>query len=484
MRRHFGLAVSLAAVICVGCGDDDDGGGGADASVDATVLTAALIPGGGANGGNIAGTLHVFAIDEDTDAPLVGATVRVGTTLTGTTDGTGKASFTDASLTSKQTVLVTAPNYAAATWIGINAANITIPLKPHSPLVVTPQLATVSGSITGWDTLAVPTAANHFLVAIVLPSSRRQLGDDINIDQGMRNVTVGAGTIPIGANTCVRAMFGATLVSDCNWTLKTEGGPQAHLAIIAEIDDKGTMTDADNTVEVKGYALRTGLNIAAGATVTNEALTQIATGDVANAMASFSNVPTGLAQIQGFPTLQLGAEGQFALFFAALSPTAPSALIPRLAGPLGGAHYDLIAQAQATAMDERPKSLSWQRNVNIASTIAVSSWLPPAANLTATPATRTFSHGGVTGATVMGIDLTENATVNMEKPIWTILAFDGTTSVTLPTLTPDPLPATGAKMKMKVTGIDLGSANIQNFKIDELQKTLVRLSEEDLEFTR
>ena len=100
-----GLAAA-AALAAPGCGGDGDDDGGDQPG---------LIAGGGANGGAIAGKLAVFVIDEDSNAPLSGATVRVGVnasaapTAMGTTDATGGVSLVSDLLAGKQTAPCSPP---------------------------------------------------------------------------------------------------------------------------------------------------------------------------------------------------------------------------------------------------------------------------------------------------------------------------------------------------------------------------------------
>ena len=52
--------------------------------------------------------------------------------------------------------------------------------------------------------------------------------------------------------------------------------------------------------------------------------------------------------------------------------------VPKLAGALAGAHYSLIAAGAGFADDKAtPSTLAWLHDVNVAATVALSSWLPP-----------------------------------------------------------------------------------------------------------
>ena len=106
-------------------GDDvmgDDGGPGSDGSGNGKLIAT-----GGVSNAPLGGTLHVFAVETNSSTPIANAAVQVGS-LTGTTDASGLASFNDASLTGKVNITVSATGHAAATWVGVTGANVTVPL--------------------------------------------------------------------------------------------------------------------------------------------------------------------------------------------------------------------------------------------------------------------------------------------------------------------------------------------------------------------
>ena len=100
------------------------------------------------------------------------ASVRVGDSSDSTpcvvlTDSTGLAKFEPdgcPGLKGPVTVTVSATGYAAATWIGVNGTNLTIPIRDISPPDV--ATATVSGTIAGWDSLPVPPLHHQTLALI------------------------------------------------------------------------------------------------------------------------------------------------------------------------------------------------------------------------------------------------------------------------------------------------------------------------------
>src|SRR5512134_3792937 len=83
-----------------------------------------VIPGGGISDGEIDGEVNVTIVDQD-DEPIAGATVRVGETDKETNDD-GFVTFSD--VEGPQTVVVSAADFREVVWVGVNGANVTIPL--------------------------------------------------------------------------------------------------------------------------------------------------------------------------------------------------------------------------------------------------------------------------------------------------------------------------------------------------------------------
>jgi hypothetical protein len=437
------------------------------------------IPGGGVGDGDIDGTLFVYVADEDARTVLPGATVRVGASnaaspCTATTDGTGLASFTSETcpgLKGKQTVTITATGYAPATVIGMNATNLTSTLRP----TVRPDVptATVSGTIAGWDALPDPPLG-HQLLALVGYSQAPELGDRANdIKQGTRSIAVtGLGMTDIAANICVRNV----LADDCNWTLTTRTGAQAHYAVILDADPRGTDNDdSDDVLTVIGWALKTNLTFAAGQSASGETLTIIPAADMQPLSAAFSSMPAGLTYVASYPMLNLGDAGRIPIVVPALDLQHTMTSVPKATGPLAGASYDLIAQARSTKENDVPGSLTWRRGIDVTKTATVDKWL-------ATPsvvavAAGTYSFAASAEASLHSADI--------ESPdgsrLWAVTIFDGSTSFTLPALTPDPIPAGPARLKvsaLKIPGLDLNDA-----VFDDLQDRITDLSTNAITFT-
>ena len=437
-----------------------------------------LIPGGGVGDGKITSALNVYVIDEDSGDVLSSASVRVGASsdpspCTVLTDSTGLAKFdttTCPSLKGPATITVSSAAYSPATWIGVNGANVTIQLR--ATVRATPPTATVSGTIAGWANVPVPPA-NHQTLALIGFSQTNNLGDPANdVTQGMRNVNVNGTNYPIPSNLCVIN----AAVSDCNWTLTTRIGQQTHYALIVDQYDNMTPdVKTDDTYTVTGYAMKTGLDFAANDAATGEILTMIADADMQTFTASFASLPSGMDFMGGFPALELGAEGRIPLTTPALDLTHTSTRVPKLTGALAGKSYSLIAQAQDATDVKEPSSLAWLHGVDINGTVALSSWLPPPSNISVTSGTYAFT--GVAGATVHGGEI-QNMLGNR---VWSITIFDGSTSFTLPGLTPDPIPVGTVNFQasaLQIPGTDLG-----NFKVDDIKEKIAAISSDVVMFT-
>ncbi len=465
------LVAALAAPGCGGDGDDDD------------LDQPGLIAGGGANGGAIKGALAVFVIDEDTDAPLSGATVRAGVnasatpTAMGTTDATGGVALSADALTGKQTVTVVASGYAPTTWVGVNAANLTIPVRSKTPPAVSPS-GTVMATIAGWDALPMP-AANHFTAAIVVASDDPE-HDTVGITQGTR--TVSGLPMPIAANICIKGMVQTTAISDCNLSVKTRTGKLALLAFIVDRDNRGTANDNDDVSVVTGYAVVTGLDVASGATMGGVMLSQIPATDTTSLGITLAAPPAPLTTSRAVPILDLGgasAGGRFSLGFVLADAAMPTSLVPKLVGPLSAAHYDVTAQALAPS-PSNVTSLAFQRSISLSAGVNVTSWLAPPTQLTANPGTLSFGFTAATGATVHAMNISGGG----GGSVWRLTFFDGTTAVTLPALTPDPFPAGGAPLRLDATAIEVPGLNLQRFSSKTAADTVARLASDELPFTR
>ena len=437
-----------------------------------------LIPGGGIGDGAVNGHLYVHVIDEDTRAVVGSAPVRVGasadpTPCEVTTDSTGVAAFEPdgcPDLKGPVTVTVAATGYAPVTWIGANGTNLTIPIQSKARPAI--DTATATGTIAGWADLPAP-ATNHQTLALIGASQAPDLGDRANdIPQGTRDVLVaGVLTTTIPANVCVRN----ALADDCNWRLTTRTGPQAHFAIIVDQDTKGTDAEADDTITVLRWAVKTGLTFAANDTAAGETLTMIAEADMVPFSASFASPPSGLDVIVGYPVLDLGDEGRIAIIAPLLDTTNTMTRVPKTVGPLAGATLGIIAQARDAADKVEPSTLRWLRGVDASATASVSNWLLPPSSLAASSGT--FSFAAVAGATLHGAEIRTMA----GERLWSVSIFDGSTSFTLPGLSPAPIPA--GMTRLQTSALQIPGISLTNVRLDDARDKITALSTDEITFT-
>lgn len=459
MTRYFAVGTILPVFALLGCG-------GESAIVDKINDAAPEeIVGGGIGSGAIDGKINVYAIDGATDAPIAGASVRIGeaddaSPLEGTTDAMGLVTFKDASLQGASTITVTAADHVATTWVGVNGANVTIPLGPTKPPTV--ETANVSGTIAGWDNLT--NAMNHIYIALVTYSWSGDLGDPANdIQQPM-----GMGLPP---NTCLKLPAPAP-AQPCAWKLVSRTGKQIHFAILVDVDTKGTfMDDSDDTRAFYGYAFKTGVDLKAGDNVTGEVLDMFDGGGLVDLKLTVPAPPAGMDESAAIPLLDMGEEGQIPFYFG---PEFALAKVPTLAGIFGSGRYDVIAQARVMGKPY-PQTATFMRAADVTKEVVVP-------NYQATP-TDVAGNGGVysfkpvADATIHNVKFQ----VPMGDRAWNVTLYDGRTSFSLPTLTPDPLPV--GKLNMSVEALTIPGVNVQDFEAVSARDKLTALSENGVEIT-
>jgi hypothetical protein len=473
MRKTAGGLCVALGLLGSGCG-----------SVSDARPTPTLIPGGGVGGGKISGYLNVYVTDDDTRAPIMGAAVQVGPSADPTpcqaiTDSTGLAVFAPPScpsLSGPTTITASDSGYAPSTAIGVDGANVTLSIRAFTRPSV--PSAMVSGTIAGWEALPAP-AAGHSTLAVVAASQAPDLGDPGNsLTQPTRPVAVAgtAITTAIPANACIRN----ALADDCNWQLLARTGAQAHTAIIVDDDQHGTPDDmSDDVITVIGWALQTGLNLAAGQTVLGETLTMVAASDLQPFTAAFATPPAGLPSVAAYPAINLGASGRIAAIFPPLGLSLTTTSVPKLGAAtttgLAGATYDLIAAAQASQDSSEPATLAWLHGVDASKTVSVATWLPPPTALTDTSGTYAFAP--VAGATLHSAEIKNPD----GSRAWSITLFDGSTSFTLPGVSPDPL--VSGSDTLTVSALQIPGIDLNNVTFDDAQQALTGSSSSQITFT-
>jgi hypothetical protein len=438
--------VCLGLVLAAACGggqtlgQNDAGPGG---------TPPRLIGGGGAGDGPLAGVLHVYVIDAWSRAPITAAHVRVdppdGTApLEGAVDAAGLVSFADSRLHGPVRVSATAAAFAAATWIGVDAANLTIPLEDNQGRVITP--VKVTGTIEGWDTRPAP-ADGHLVLAYVNSSHLEPLdAADNRVTQ--EKMTVAGLTLP--TNVCYALTLGTTTQSKCLWQLLTRTGKQALWAVVVDIDTKKTVDTADDTTTIVDYAFLLGLDAVLAHTYTSQVLVPVGPASLVDASVAFAAAPAGLTQVTAQPTIRLGDAGVIVLANAIYGPSSTTRKLPPLAGVLAGGEYEFVAHAQAAADAAYPQSTIWKHGASLAAPVGFGTWQAPPAALAA--AAGSYSFGPVAGATLHTVQLFGEAG-HGPAPLWNVTLLDGSQSFTLPALAPSPLP--GGSIQMGVGALTL-----------------------------
>lgn len=434
-----------------------------------------LIPGGGVSSGAIRGVLNVHVIDSRTDEAIDGAAVRVGlpaesAPLTGTTDSTGLAIFRHGSLAGPQYITVSKAGYAAASWIGANGANVTIPLDPTDPPAV--GQASVEGTIEGWDAMPAP-ASNHYRLALVLYSYTREIGAPEN--------TIAQPTVTGGlpANACIN--IGA-MSPACAWRMNVRTGQQIHYAIIVDGDSKGTLADtSDDTYVLEGYAVKADVgDITAGLTISDEVLTPLGPEDLIDFTVAFQSAPAGLDDVVALPAIDAGDKGLLLLPLPPLTPEDPSTQVPALTGAFAGGSFLTLARAIPASGEEPPSSAILQRELDGTTTVELGAWLAPPTDVQASGGT--YSYTATSGATVHIAEIYAAGDAGaLGDKAWSILLLDGSTQFTLPSLTPDALPT--GDLVLQVGAMEIPGLSLTDFQLEGLEEIVTRMSANDATFT-
>lgn len=458
MTRFFALAM-VPIFAALGCG-------GEATTVDKINDAAPEeIPGGGIGSGAVDGKINVYAIDALTEAPISGAAVRIGDAdaakpLDGMTDATGLITFKDSSLQGAQTITITAADHIASTWYGANGANVTIPLQPTKAPTI--ETANVAGTIAGWDMLVPP--ANHAYFAFISSSWSGKLGDPANdIQQPM-----GMG---LPANACIKLPAGLPSPA-CDWKLVTRTGKIMLFALIADVDTKGTIMDqSDDTRAFYGYAFKLGLDVKAGDNLTGQGLDIMDPKTLIDLKVMTPAAPAGMDQNDAITLLDMGEQGQLPLF---AGKELPITKVPPLSGIFAMGRYDVIARAGVMNVPY-PSTMNVSHGVDITAAFTPPAYQTPPSDLATNAGVYSFKPA--TGATIHSAHFE----VPMADRVWNLTFYDGRTSFSLPTLTPDPLPV--GKLIFRVEAITVPGVDLQNFDAHTAQDKLSALSENGVEIT-
>jgi hypothetical protein len=345
-----------------------------------------VIHGGGIGDGSIDGTLHVYVIDHDTEQPIQGATVEVGTKQD-TTDKTGLANF---SVSGAQTVTVSASGYRGTVWMKADGVNVTIPVTKLG--AANPDRATLSGSINNWASITVPVG--HAKAALVLYSQTDKLGDPAN------NIATGG-----MANVC-----GVANPTTCDWSVVTRTGAVTLIAVIVDIAP-------GNVQSVIGWAMKTGLQVDSGIDQSGIALDLIDAGNLENVTIDYGSPPAALTTKNAIVGYEISSDEIVQLPVVPAGSTTLLAPKPTVFAPKTTRR--LTASAQSTTMPSATSIVLVHAITG--STLTAGTWLDPPTNAMITHTGASF--GPVTGAKVHQVQWSDANGVVLE-----ITCFDDTTT--------------------------------------------------------
>jgi hypothetical protein len=438
------LAIGLAA-----CGGDSD-------------VDPELIPSGGIHDPGIDGKVHVYVIDEKTDAPLVGATVRVGT-VEGTTDATGL--FTATEVSGKQTIVVKATNYAPGVWVGVDGANVTMPMTRATTTTTNVPQAELSGTINGWTSLAQP-AAGHANVALVTYSQSKELGDDDG-----NNLPPPA----MDSNVCFYVPANPPgAIPPCNWRINARAGTIAVAAAIADYDSKLTQTMDDDTITIRSFAIKQPLTVVDGANQTGVQLDMLADGSTTSASVTFGTPPSTYTNVSGVVGVDLGDLG--VLRISQVTPTANTVVVPSLSAVTGATGYEFLGFSQEPVTDGTAgQSVVLRRGITSPSAIAAGEWLAAPTGLASDRMMLSLAPNATAKMHILEFNTSSGSGSNNRA--MSIAIFDDTTTVALPV---DFAPLPSGSLTLTATDFDAPDFNPRDFEVESLVDSINRLASESI----
>jgi len=415
------------------------GGGSSGGDVDPT-----LIPGGGIADPGLDGEANVYVIDEDTDAPIEGATVYVGS-ISGPTDASGL--FVATGVSGPQTITAVAAGHVPSTWVGVDGANVTIPLGSTAATTAIAQ-GTVTGTVAGWSTMTAPTGT-----ALVALASYSWNDDD---DDPANRIQQPTGDP--APNTCVKLPLSTT---PCLWSVLTRTGRMAMFAYIGN-------ADTSQNVEITGFAYRGNVQVSDGQTVDGVTLEVAAAGDLVAPDLTLPSAPTGTDTVEALIRMDLGADGRLLVpqTSALPLPVPKTSLFP-------GATYDLIGVAQTSAGAAGPQSLRLARGLDSVATASLSTFLalPTAIETDGT----TFSFAAVAAATIHTFTVRDTS----GDDAWAVAIFDDSVSVTRP----DAITLPQGTLTFRVQAIEIPDLDVRDFVLDDVAATVTASAVDDVTFS-
>lgn len=393
-----------------------------------------LIAGGGVSDGPVDGAINVFVIDDVTGDPIAEAEVYIGDPgsplFASITDETGLWRA-DGNFNDPETITVGADGYEDVTWFGVNASNVTIPLRRRGPTAV-PQ-AILGGTIGGWDMLPEP-ATDHLLLAGVSYGVTRLLG-------GPENQLVQSDGAVCGKSPGMPAL-------ECEWQITVPAGEVMLWVPIFDVDTRGTLTDSDDDIVTAiGYAAAGPITVQPDVYQGDIVLEQIPSADLVMADVTRAAPPADRPEANGFIGIDMGDVG--ILIAPVPLPTATSSLaVPALTGRFAGGSYVAGARARPTRDTGEPESWVFARGIDDPSSIVLGDWM-------AAPQNPFFSNAvsfePVAGAGMHVVEIrNEDGTL-----YWTGVPLDGSSDMSLPDNLGTPPGARGLQVHAYDGDVDL-----------------------------
>jgi hypothetical protein len=402
------MRILISALLIAACGGNDP--------------SPRVIAGGGIGDGAIDDVANVYVIDNVSYKAVVGATVEIGGKDL-TTDSTGLAVFHG--LNGPQTVIVQAAGYRGEVWQDANGANMTVPVTQLGSL--TPQQATLAGSITGYDSVSVPTG--HIKAAVLSYSQNDSLDDSENNIQ-----TANSG------NVCVTQ-------DACNWTLASRTGSVTITATIVDRDGSGNTT-------IIGYATTPSVQVDPSVDQSGIALSLVEAGNMQAVTLATGTPPAALPTVEGVVGIELGGNEVVQLPTFAQTDSS-SVLVPLTSVYAPSSTYRLTVIAETASADAGAESATIQRG-QVTAALTSGTWLEPPTGFAATRSDASLDP--VTGANIHSVQWSDDTGVLLD-----ITMFDATnTTTTVPALVA--LPSSGtltAKAQGLGAAVDLGNFSLQ-----------------------
>jgi hypothetical protein len=273
-------------------------------------------------GGALASTLDVHVVDESSGEPVPRASISVGTHKV-SADAAGNARISG--LSGIVQVSVSAADFVPSTWLGVGAAEITIPMRPKKP--ATRPTARAQVSITGLEQLAARDDGASYSLRLhgSLPLDLTGFDDALLASAPKESV----------------CRFKAGERAACTLSVVTRLGAQRLYAILEAVNAAG------ESIEPVAISVSPPVNLAPGSTSLATSLPLLPAADLIKAIVKPLGPPTSgaSAKVVGVPGMKLN-EGSVMLF-----PAKDHVLLPRTGGALGDGTYWYISEASYVDAD-------------------------------------------------------------------------------------------------------------------------------------